>query len=793
MAGASQNIARLGVVLGLDSGELVQEMTAAQQKFKNFTNEIRRDTNDAAKMTLQLAEATERYGKTLTKVEEIELQIRQGRFQHSTDTVKKALLDQAAAYDKVAESAKKAQMAELNKAGLKPHQMAALSYQTTDIVTSLAGGQNPMMVLLQQGGQLKDQFGGIKPLFEAISQVVTVSRVAFFGLAGSIGAVLYAMEKGSEESKKFNNSMALTGNFAGITYDKFNALAETVHTKYNSSISDARDVMQQLVSSSQFTAKALEPVASVITKVAALSGETASVVAQQLIPSFDGSTNSAKKLNDTYHFLTLQQYQHIEAMNKQGKTQEAIVYTANLLKEKLDEQAEQLGYLDKMWKALKNSASDFWDWLKGLGRDDPMKALRNAEYEMNQAASAQDDARYNEAYARWKSLKDKADATKKQAEADSAAAEKNKRNIENYDAAGGASKALQITRETAEMKAQIEYESKAAGLTKIEQIELARQRDIDIAKSAMMKQNEDERFVFAEKRLEQFNLKRQQINAKAIKDEAELYKESRKIFEDKADIELNSIDAERQRLEVYKQNIVSSQQDLDIALSRLKTQQELNELYKRENMSDKDRQMAADRIRYVEKQREAVIVQREELKRLQDMNQSVFNNMGNAIDNFVRTGKLSFKSLAQSIIQDLLSIAMRAQMMAMFRGFSFFGSGASASGANYSLTAGQNIGGQGLKFSGSGFADGGDPPVGMASIVGENGPELFVPRTAGTIIPNGQLGSMQNSQPQVVYNGPYIANMSAIDTQSATQFLAQNKSAVYAANLSAARSMPTNR
>jgi hypothetical protein len=256
---------------------------------------------------------------------------------------------------------------------------------------------------------------------------------------------------------------------------------------------------------------------------------------------------------------------------------------------------------------------------------------------------------------------------------------------------------------------------------------------------------------------------------------------------------LNSIDAERQRLEVYKQNIVSSQQDLDIALSRLKTQQELNELYKRENMSDKDRQMAADRIRYVEKQREAVIVQREELKRLQDMNQSVFNNMGNAIDNFVRTGKLSFKSLAQSIIQDLLSIAMRAQMMAMFRGFSFFGSGASASGANYSLTAGQNIGGQGLKFSGSGFADGGDPPVGMASIVGENGPELFVPRTAGTIIPNGQLGSMQNSQPQVVYNGPYIANMSAIDTQSATQFLAQNKSAVYAANLSAARSMPTNR
>lgn len=39
-----------------------------------------------------------------------------------------------------------------------------------------------------------------------------------------------------------------------------------------------------------------------------------------------------------------------------------------------------------------------------------------------------------------------------------------------------------------------------------------------------------------------------------------------------------------------------------------------------------------------------------------------------------------------------------------------------------------------------GFADGGSPPVGLPSLVGERGPELFVPRTAGTIVPNNQLG-----------------------------------------------------
>ena len=69
--------------------------------------------------------------------------------------------------------------------------------------------------------------------------------------------------------------------------------------------------------------------------------------------------------------------------------------------------------------------------------------------------------------------------------------------------------------------------------------------------------------------------------------------------------------------------------------------------------------------------------------------------------------------------------------------------------------------------------------------------ELFVPRTAGTIIPNNALSGM--GQPQNVFNGPYIANMNAIDTQSATQFLVQNKQTIWAANASASRSMPAGR
>jgi lambda family phage tail tape measure protein len=278
-----------------------------------------------------------------------------------------------------------------------------------------------------------------------------------------------------------------------------------------------------------------------------------------------------------------------------------------------------------------------------------------------------------------------------------------------------------------------------------------------------------------------------QIEAKANKEKEDLFKESRKKFEDLAKTEQDSIEKERERLQVYKDNIMASQQDLDIALSRLKTQQDLVALNKQENMKDVDRAAAASRIEYLDKQREAVIMQREELKRLQDMNAAVFNNMGNAIDNFVRTGKLSFKDLTRSIIQDLISIAMKAQMMSMFKGFSFFGGGGGG-GAPVG-----DFGGPSMAAAPVFAANGASADAGQPFYVGEQGPELFVPQGAGTIMPNKMVGAMTNNQPQVVYNGPYIASMNAIDTQSGIQFLAKNKQTIWAVNQSAQRSLPASR
>jgi phage-related minor tail protein len=153
---------------------------------------------------------------------------------------------------------------------------------------------------------------------------------------------------------------------------------------------------------------------------------------------------------------------------------------------------------------------------------------------------------------------------------------------------------------------------------------------------------------------------------------------------------------------------------------------------------------------------------------------SVMGNMESALDNFVRTGKLSFKSLARSIIQDLIAIQLKASASSIFK--TLLGS--------FGFMNNQG----GMELSGSlGFADGGNPPVGKASIVGERGPELFVPRTAGTIIPNHALAGMGGT---TMVTNNYI---NAIDTKSFEERLYGSSNAIWAANQYANKSLAVNR
>jgi lambda family phage tail tape measure protein len=258
------------------------------------------------------------------------------------------------------------------------------------------------------------------------------------------------------------------------------------------------------------------------------------------------------------------------------------------------------------------------------------------------------------------------------------------------------------------------------------------------------------------------------------------------------DIEIQTRDMRSEDIQLAKELYLAEQKRLD-------TIQEIN----RNNLLDEDAKtqlierenaLADATERYLRAQNQAVKAQREgsfgegfmkegnkffrdmptELENGAKAFQSVMGNMESALDNFVRTGKLSFKSLARSIIQDLIAIQLKASASSLFK--SFLG------GFGFMNDKG------GMEVSGSlGFADGGEPPVGKASIVGERGPELFVPRSAGTIIPNHALAGMGGTT-NVTNN--YI---NAIDTKSFEERLYGSSNAIWAANQYANKSLAVNR
>jgi lambda family phage tail tape measure protein len=163
------------------------------------------------------------------------------------------------------------------------------------------------------------------------------------------------------------------------------------------------------------------------------------------------------------------------------------------------------------------------------------------------------------------------------------------------------------------------------------------------------------------------------------------------------------------------------------------------------------------------------------------MFESLMGNMTGALDNFVNTGKLSFKDLTRSIIQDMIRIQLRAQMISLFSSmFNFAGATAVSS---YSATGGISE----SVFNPRARANGGPVDAGMPYMVGERGPEVIVPRSSGTVIPNNQLGSAMGGQTNVTNN--YI---NAIDVKSFETKLLESSNTIWAANQYANKQLATN-
>lgn len=250
--------------------------------------------------------------------------------------------------------------------------MRLLPAQITDIVTGLVSGQPAYLVAIQQGGQLKDSFGGIVPAAKALMSVFTPMRLLVGGVAGAVGALAYGYYQGSKEADTFNRVLATTGNVAGLTAGQLMVMARNIDAVVGTQAQAAEAL-------AQFAGVGIDPSRmEQYTTTAIRAEKDLGIAIKDTVAAYkalgEEPVKASEKLNNQYRYLTLAVFDQIRALEEQGRTTEAAQVAQeafNRAQERMISEGRQnLGYIERGWSAIKDKISDAADALLNFGRNE---------------------------------------------------------------------------------------------------------------------------------------------------------------------------------------------------------------------------------------------------------------------------------------------------------------------------------------------------------------------------------------------------------------------------------------
>lgn len=269
---------------------------------------------------------------------------------------------------------------EFDKNGLSAKQLAfatrGLPAQFTDIAVSLQAGQNPLTVFLQQGGQLKDMFGGINPAIRAMGSYVAGLINPLTVGAAAAGVMALAYYQGSVEADRLRNALILTGNSAGATSDQLMGAAKRIDA-ISGTQRQAAAALAEVANTSKFTASQIELVGLAAVQMENTTGKAVADTVAEFVKLADDPVKAAEELNKKFNFLSASTFEQIAALKEAGKSTEAaeLAFSAysNAIDQRTKEITGNLGTIEKAWKAIKSGAVESWDQILNIGRVDTLK------------------------------------------------------------------------------------------------------------------------------------------------------------------------------------------------------------------------------------------------------------------------------------------------------------------------------------------------------------------------------------------------------------------------------------
>lgn len=297
-----------------------------------------------------------------------------------TDKEAAAARAQVSASLRQAEEAHRRQTDAANAGGqstrLAAHEVTNLSYQLQDAAVQLAGGQNPFLILMQQGPQAAGAVGGVSRLLSLMMSPVLLATTAVVALGVGFAAAAGYISELAAETRSYETRLKALNPQIDLSVQKYRALAKEIAAAKGVSNADAATAIQRIVVVPTIRSTDLvRDLAGLSQDIAAVLGQDVGEWAEKLAKSFGKGAAGVRELDGQLSFLTASQAASIRALEAQGKQTEALSVAIAALEGRFGGAARKMQ--SEYAQAMTTMGNAWDDFLKRVFDEDVQKRAAN--------------------------------------------------------------------------------------------------------------------------------------------------------------------------------------------------------------------------------------------------------------------------------------------------------------------------------------------------------------------------------------------------------------------------------
>lgn len=209
-------------------------------------------------------------------------------------------------------------------AGQTAQAMRQLPAQFTDIFTSLQGGMPFFTVLVQQGGQIKDSFGGVEPALKGVSSALLGLVTPYTVAAAAVGLVVVAWYSAEKQTEAYTKALVLSRNEAAATTLTLVNMAQKTSDALKVSAGAGAEAAQAVGSNGKIATQNLQAVANAAVAMKEITGQALEDTITLYAKLAEDPVKNAQKLNEQVNFMTVALYEQVKALQEQGRNQDAV-------------------------------------------------------------------------------------------------------------------------------------------------------------------------------------------------------------------------------------------------------------------------------------------------------------------------------------------------------------------------------------------------------------------------------------------------------------------------------------